>query len=244
VRLGNECTQDTCVNGKCVHTPYDTKETSDPCTLSTCFPLDGKWYDKPNPLCDCQDDMCLDFSCDVGASDEQCSQQNKTCDDGANKFLFFNKTFFVGNACTMDVCVSPIGTCLHTPIDCSDDSLSTYDMCDQDTGNCFHIDDGMCIASDMCHWSMAVGDECISGPISCDDNVCPSLKNVNSSITTTIKNRMNAQSIHAIHALVVYILQRRAMGTIHVSPPLVIQIQDSVSTEERFAKMVPTFFSL
>jgi Dictyostelium (slime mold) repeat len=57
---GNVCTVDSCINGRCVHSPIDCDD-GDACTVESCDPAIGCVYTKIN--CDdgnaCTDDICF-----------------------------------------------------------------------------------------------------------------------------------------------------------------------------------------
>ncbi len=146
----NSCTDDTCPNRACSHSPRPDGEacatvagvcvTGSACAAGVC--AGGQ------PL-NCDDgDPCTADNCDPSAG---CVHTPLTCDDG--------------NDCTQDFCAAPSGECRHTPlggtrcddhnnctrvdscvngqcvgtgaVDCDDHNLCTDDLCNT-AGGCYH----------------------------------------------------------------------------------------------------------
>ena len=141
----NDCTEDVCnvTTGLCDHKPQtgqrcddgDLCTENDRCQAGDCQGAEIRCEDY-NP---CTDDAChpLTGRCAYIPVD------GRACEDG--------------NLCTdADTCYN--GSCIGTPVVCTDDNLCTADTCDQDTGDCIFIpnngqpcDDGrICTVSDLC----------------------------------------------------------------------------------------------
>lgn len=150
---GNVCTNDTCVEGKCVHeNNAATCDDGNACTWDE-HCSDGKCASKPVT---CDTKPCTDVSCDAKTG---CVWTNTkaACDDG--------------DACTEgDVCQN--GGCFGTYILCDDNNKCTDDLCSSKTG-CVHAfnnkpcdDDNICTKGDICE-----GGACtFKLLVTCDDN--------------------------------------------------------------------------
>lgn len=193
---GDLCTQDTCDEDgdQCVNTPTDCDDLN-PCTTDTCNPVDGECLNVPvdcddgqacttdychpdtgachNDPVDCDDqDACTVDACLVDTG--ECSHIVIACGDK--------------DPCTPDTCDAVAGCqhgepfpgcqgCAESP-DCADDSLCTWDVCEQ--GLCFYFpvdcsDSDPCtedLCTDLtgqCHWPAKAcddGNPCTLG--SCD----------------------------------------------------------------------------
>ncbi len=150
----NVCTDDTCVDGACVHT-----NNSVACD-------DGQ-------ACS-ENDVCSDGVCSgtaVGCDDgNPCT--NDSCDANGCVYIPNSAPCDDNDACTLgDVCSN--GTCAGgTVVDCDDGNLCTDDVCDPAVG-CRHTpndaacDDGQaCSSNDHCSNGVCVGDS----NVDCDDN--------------------------------------------------------------------------
>ncbi len=151
---GNQCTEDICSDGTCLHKAWDDAtfcNDDDACTFldicagTTCTGLPVT-CDDGDP---CTNDVCI--------SPTGCSHPNNTasCDDS--------------NPCTEnDVCSD--GTCDGSAVTCDDGNPCTDDSCDPATGctvtfNTGSCDDGnSCTTNDLCADGV-----CIGGQTNCDD---------------------------------------------------------------------------
>lgn len=141
---GNQCTDDECSAGICVHpaVPDSTIcDDSDACTVGdSCFMggcVSGEQIECPSPA-DCH----LQGTCDpmTGLCNDPLEPDLAVCDDD-------------GNDCTLDVCAN--GSCTHPNADdttaCASDGLScTADECDG--GTCNHVlNPSYCLIGGACH---------------------------------------------------------------------------------------------
>jgi len=156
---GNECTDDSCVAGKCSHTNNDSPcddgqqcSTNDHCVNGVCVGESSMNCDDNNP--------CTEDSCDDA---QGCIHVNNhaPCDDG--------------NACTVgEMCND--GQCGGgEPLYCDDGNECTDDSCDPARGcvysnNSNSCDDGQaCSTNDRCVDGVCKGDS----NVDCDDhNIC------------------------------------------------------------------------
>jgi len=154
----NQCTKDTCVDGKC-----------------------------NNALIDCDDDNeCTDDSCDPKTGCVHTVVEGRECNDGnactGNDRCQANGTCRGtaidcddGNACTKDSC-DPTTGCVHTSISCDDNDPCTTDSCDPDSG-CVH-EPVICPIGQACLDGQCVGcagGTCENLPLGCDgdpDCIC------------------------------------------------------------------------
>jgi len=115
------CTDDSCVDGRCVNADADCDDGI-ACTDDSCDAATG----------DCENDenCAIDEACNpvTGACDPTCTV-DADCDDG--------------DLCTDDACVTITGpaggsvtVCAATPVDCDDNDPCTTDSCDAATGDC------------------------------------------------------------------------------------------------------------
>lgn len=162
----NPCTDDTCVNGKCIYT-FNTHQ----CAPPTCVKKDGKFYYISSSFCVggkclasehilCEDqNPCTEDLCDPSKGCYTVNNLNP-CDDG--------------NKCTvMDYCKD--GICIGGNIvECDDKNICTVDQCDPQIGCVFTPISGSCDDDNIC----TEDDQCIEGKCvgqnkNCDDgNIC------------------------------------------------------------------------
>jgi hypothetical protein len=129
----NDCTEDKCAGGICIHpaTTDPCGDDGDECTNDVC---NGGFCTHPSTgMCDCNgagdcDDSnpCTDDSCD-GSGQCQYADNSDPCGDDNNE-------------CTDDLCSG--GSCMHenNTVDCTDDGIEcTEDVCAQ--GVCTHPED-------------------------------------------------------------------------------------------------------
>ena len=118
----NECTDDDCVDGVCIHTPVPDMtgcDDGDVCTYDDYCDY-GVCYGYPQ-WCTDNNDCTIDY-CDPASG---CVNEPIDCDDG--------------DACTDDYCDPDSGRCVNEPNNenCDDEDACTDDLCDPDTG-CTH----------------------------------------------------------------------------------------------------------
>jgi hypothetical protein len=179
----NECTEDSCENGKCSHAPLAAtcSDDGDACTDDVCS---GALCTHPsNASCTC-----------AGPAD--CDDKNPCTDDacGPHKVCAYTNNQAAcpddGNVCTSDVCSA--GACTHPDNgtcecmaagDCDDQNPCTDDTCSA-AGKCEHAnntaactDDGTSCTNDVCADGLCTHAdnktcECLT-PAACDDeNPC------------------------------------------------------------------------
>ncbi|KAK5582007.1 hypothetical protein RB653_003588 [Dictyostelium firmibasis] len=139
------CTDDTCDQGHCTFVPIDCDD-KDACTIDTCSETGGCVH---TPLDDCV--ACTGLAC---ITTDYCLE--KVCSDSGTKCIEIPKDCDDGNACTIDTCVSPIGSCRHTTIE-----------------NCTDCGAFNCITLDDCQPLVCPTDgstTCVGTLKSCDDN--------------------------------------------------------------------------
>ncbi len=163
----NQCTQDSCVDGRCENISMigESCDDNDPCTTGdTCVVASStdttlvcrgleKNCDDSNP--------CTIDSCDIATGECVYTQleDGTVCNDG--------------NPCTIeDVCQS--GSCIGKEKPCNDANPCTLDSCDEESGECINTpvadstvcDDGNeCTLEDVCEEGFCVGTE-----KNCDDS--------------------------------------------------------------------------
>ncbi len=166
---GNACTvNDVCANKVCGGTPVACDDDND-CTEDVCNVTTGLCDHKPQTGQRCDDgDLCTENDrCQAGdcqGTKIRCEDYNPCTDDACHPLT--GRCAYIpvdgracedGNLCTdADTCYN--GSCIGTPVVCTDDNLCTADTCDQDTGDCIFIpnngqpcDDGrICTVSDLC----------------------------------------------------------------------------------------------
>ncbi len=186
------CTNDSCLSGKCIHTPK-TCDDGDACTVDKC--IDGGACKNLAQKCDdgnpCTDDTCDQLTgckqppqpgakcgtgtCDAAGKCQGCEPKcvAGSCEDGCGGVCA--GTCDDGDACTTtDTCVAN-GGCQGAALSCDDGNQCTKDTCDKATG-CQYAsfvaptcsDDDFCTQNDKC-----VDGGCVGTPNSCDDkNEC------------------------------------------------------------------------
>ena len=163
----NICTDDICFNGQCVFF-FNSNPCDDgnPCENDTC----SGGVCVPGPPMDCNDsNICTDDFCDaiLGCQNVNITNSTLSCDDL--------------DPCTFnDVCVN--GTCIGTPIICTDGNPCTNDSCSGGfcvfspiSGGGFGIcsDGNPCTENDTCINGFCVGSEIIcTDNDSCTDSFC------------------------------------------------------------------------
>ena len=183
------CTvDDRCVGGVCVGAARNCSDgnacTDDSCDdgANQCLHMDNTIACDDGLFCTI-DDRCTGGVC-VGAA-RNCSDgnacTNDLCDDDTNLCLHVDNTIACddGLFCTVDDrCAG--GVCVGTARNCSDGNACTDDSCDDDTNQCFHVDntiacdDGLfCTVNDRCTGGMCTGSvrDCADDNI-CTDNAC------------------------------------------------------------------------
>ncbi len=122
---GNRCTIDDCVlGGGCVNTPIVCADGEFCNGVETCNPGTGE--------CESSGDPCPGTMCNT------CQEDTDTCLDPAGTPCDDQDpcTSFDGTPLGDDAC-DGMGTCLGTPIACSDEDICTQqEMCDPKTGEC------------------------------------------------------------------------------------------------------------
>jgi len=112
---GDPCTDDSCVDGGCIHTPKDCDD-GDPCTDDDCDPMTGECThtEMPHPN---------DFDCDGIPDDQDTDDDNDGInDDDENAGCEKNPDPCCGvvcndgDVCTNDSCNPATGNCVFTPI--------------------------------------------------------------------------------------------------------------------------------
>ncbi len=149
----NQCTDDTCEGGICVHTPVpdmtycddgDGCTYDDYCDYGVCYGYAvGCWDDN---------DCTLDY-CDPATG---CVNEPIDCDDD--------------DACTIDFCDPECG-CYYEVDGCDDGDFCTDDGCDHDdSGQCVHFPTELCDDGDACTEDGCDSETgCTQTPIDCDD---------------------------------------------------------------------------
>ena len=171
---GNDCSEDACEFGECVHGP-----------LVGCCNEDGDCEDKPCSLAVCEGNECQylgqENCCEL---DEECDDNNPCtagiCADGGCAYDAVDAVCNDNNKCTVnDVCSG--GFCQGVPKNCEDKPCNKH-MCDQETGACiYEPEDGLvCTDNNKC----TTGDKCLEGQCvstgslwcgdftACTDNFC------------------------------------------------------------------------
>jgi hypothetical protein len=182
----NLCTDgDTCVQGSCAGGPIVDCIDNNPCTTDGCEPDSGCTHENlTDTACDDSNactpiDTCSNGQC-TGSGEVDCNDDNPctvdTCDpeEGCKYEPMTGDLCDDASLCTADDSCQA-GICVGEPVDCSDDSPCTEDLCDPDKG-CFHApvpddpavacdDNNLCTLVDSC-----IGGECIGNdPIDCND---------------------------------------------------------------------------
>lgn len=153
---GNGCTNDQCDGaGACIHpnnnapcSDGNTCTTTDQCSGGSCVGTGALDCDDDN---DCTADACNPGS---GCTHDDVPLEGSTCDDG--------------NTCTeSDTCTG--GVCGGTPLpqNCDDDNPCTLDVCDTGSGGCLHPtaprdgfvcdDSSTCTQADVCQNGICQG---------------------------------------------------------------------------------------
>lgn len=172
---GNDCTDDTCVEGFCQHPPnFQSCDDGDVCTINDqCF--SGECSGVPDPDCDtCESDL----DCDDGneCTDDVCQEDNscafipntEPCDDG--------DICTENDVCGGGVCagteIADCGSC-ETAADCNDLNSCTDDTCVDNACVYTANDANTCDDNDACTLNVCSNGVCLSNPITCSDgNEC------------------------------------------------------------------------
>jgi len=181
---GDLCTEDTLVEGVCVHTPVNCDD-GNPKTTDTCDPKTGQCI---HVYCIDDGDPCtIDL---YNPNTHECYQVPLDCDDGnpctldwcvpgmgcVHASLPNGSRCDDGNPCTInDVCVN--GVCIGTPIVCDDGIPCTIDVCINGRCASFPVPDGTaCPSPSSCYVDgVCVNGACTPGtPVVCppDGNPC------------------------------------------------------------------------
>ncbi|KAN0032644.1 hypothetical protein ACTFIV_006552 [Dictyostelium citrinum] len=116
------CTDDICLLGKCFFVPKYCDDNDD-CTIDSCSETTGCIH---TPLDNCV--ACSGIPC---ITKDYCNQ--KLCTDNGTKCTDVPKSCDDGDACTIDSCISPNGSCSHERIqncdNCGTFNCITLDKC-------------------------------------------------------------------------------------------------------------------
>lgn len=176
----NACTNDTYVNGQCVHTPKQLDcNDNNPCTQD--FPL----WQCPDTVYCIYNSICNVTFCDTADCDD-----NNVCtwDTCYQSRCYSQRDWFIcsdNNPCTVDFCTPNISTqigyiCNSYPL-CDDGEPCTVDQCDTTTFlNCDYTDtcftqcsfDTILTNGDFCKLTVCVDGIVFNTVRQCSDDIC------------------------------------------------------------------------
>ena len=182
---GNACTEgESCANGSCTGGSPIACSDSNPCTESTCDPVNGCLHTPVEAGCDDGDSCTEGESCQAGTCTggipTVCSDENPCTADSCSPtdgciFSTLAGPCEDGDSCTTgDTCVS--GSCIPDGIlNCDDGNACTEESCSESDGCQYTNTNGPCNDGNACTTGdTCSGGDCFSGPaLSCDDgNPC------------------------------------------------------------------------
>jgi Lectin C-type domain len=182
------CTDDSCVNGKCVNTPFDGARecdgiactTGDRCVAGTCNPGTPDNGQCQQPSDQCQRATCIAGSgCNVGNAEGASCNDGIRCTDGDTCSAGVCRG--TSTCASNQVCRPSTGECIGqctSPSDCDDADPCTNDLCN--SGTCSNppntgasCDDGnACTANDKCANGVCTGTSTCPQGASCVGSVC------------------------------------------------------------------------